>query len=93
MGQETGEENRKFHRRSVATLAHVEIWEPCVVLDVSETGARLNLGDTQALPEQFVIALTPDLRRWCRVKWRKNEELGVEFIAAPDWCQSSGNPL
>jgi hypothetical protein len=35
------------------------------------------------LPDRFVIALGPDLRRWCEVKWRDGEKIGIEFIDDP----------
>lgn len=54
---------------------------PCVILDVSERGARLRVADAATVPEEFVLALAPSCsaRRTCVVAWRKAEQVGVLF--------------
>jgi hypothetical protein len=52
----------------------------CLVVDLSETGARLF--SEMDVPGQFTLSLSGDLgdeRRDCRVVWRLGGELGVEF--------------
>ncbi len=53
----------------------------CVVSDVSDTGARIDVQDSAALPDQFVLLLTSSgaARRYCRVVWRKPTQVGVQF--------------
>ena len=53
----------------------------CVVSDVSDTGARIDVQDTKILPEYFVLMLTSNgaARRFCRVVWRKPAQVGVKF--------------
>jgi hypothetical protein len=53
----------------------------CVVSDVSETGARIDVQDSSAVPDHFVLMLTSNgsARRFCRVMWRKPNQVGVQF--------------
>ena len=53
----------------------------CVVSDVSETGARIDVQDSQAVPGHFVLMLSSNgaARRFCRVVWRKPTQIGVKF--------------
>jgi hypothetical protein len=58
----------------------------CVVSDVSEKGARLDVESTDSLPDEFMLFLsrlgTP--RRKCHVAWRSPTQLGVEFQLQPE---------
>jgi len=53
----------------------------CVVVDISETGARIALTDENLqLPENLKIYIAErDLIADCRVVWRKGKEFGVAF--------------
>ncbi len=53
----------------------------CVVSDVSETGARIDVQDSEAIPGHFVLMLSSNgaARRFCRVVWRKPTQIGVKF--------------
>jgi len=53
----------------------------CSISDVSETGARIVLERDIELPSYFILLLTPrgDARRRCRVVWRTELTVGVEF--------------
>src|ERR1700722_19392219 len=53
----------------------------CVVSDVSESGARIDVQDSATLPDHFVLMLTSNgsARRFCRVMWRKPNQVGVQF--------------
>ena len=76
-------ENRKSARHDIKKYAHVEVQMPCVLSDISIQGAQLEMPNAKSLPDRFVIALGPDLRRWCEVKWRNGEKIGIEFIDDP----------
>jgi hypothetical protein len=52
--------------------------------DVSKTGARVAVADPSALPDEFVLSLKDDLRKWCRIVRRSENHVGVKFIAAPE---------
>ncbi len=81
-----GVELRKKPRRTfrhAATLVHGDepTIQPCSVLDISESGARLQLEDQTEIPENFMLSLTPSgkVRRFCRLVWRDGTTLGVAF--------------
>jgi len=54
----------------------------CTVWDESETGARLVVDAPETIPDIFHIYMTLDFssRRRCRVVWRANTQIGVEFL-------------
>ena len=56
---------------------------PCVVHNLSNTGARLTAPNIATLPGEFMLLLSPraDRTRDCRIIWRTKSELGVEFIS------------
>ena len=54
----------------------------CTLLDVSQAGARLKVGVADELPSEFLLVLSDDVKRWCRVVRRIKGDVGVKFIAA-----------
>lgn len=54
----------------------------CLVLDISASGARLEMKTPDAVPDSFVLLLSRDglVRRQCVVAWRSEVAIGVEFI-------------
>ena len=52
-----------------------------MVSDISDTGARIDVQDSNAIPDQFVLLLSSNgaARRFCRVVWRKPTQMGVKF--------------
>ena len=63
-------------------------WIECFVLDVSENGACLEVGDL-AVPKVFGLALTSggEVRRLCRLVWRRGELIGARFVTASELRQ------
>ena len=55
---------------------------PCVLQDVSETGARIKLDPAVKIPTDFILVLSRDkrLNRRCRMIWRDKGTLGVRFV-------------
>jgi hypothetical protein len=53
----------------------------CVVVDISETGARLRTENAEAVPVDFVLLLSKRgaPRRYCHVVRRGQDHIGVEF--------------
>ena len=58
-------------------------WIQCYILDISENGACLDVGDL-AVPKVFGLSLTAggEVRRLCSLIWRRGELVGVRFISA-----------
>jgi PilZ domain len=80
-------ENRKFNRRGIDLTVQIELADGSTargtLLDLSEGGVRLKVRHPDNLPEQFMVKLTSRLQRWARIVWRSAEEVGLEFLAAP----------
>src|SRR5665213_2313987 len=55
---------------------------PCVVQDMSATGAKITIEDTNALPGRLRLAFSRDARtgRNCEVVWRRGKSAGVKFV-------------
>ena len=55
---------------------------PCVVQDMSATGAKITTDDPNMLPAKLRLALSRDARtgRPCEVVWRRGKSVGVKFV-------------
>jgi|ERR1700738_2185139 hypothetical protein len=63
-------------------------WIQCHVLDVSENGACLEVGDLM-VPKVFGLALTArgEVLRICMLVWRRGELIGARFVTAKELRQ------
>jgi hypothetical protein len=56
---------------------------PCHLCDVSAEGARLTMATPELarLPDEFILVLAKrgKVHRRCRVVWRTDDEVGVQF--------------
>ena len=55
---------------------------PCVVQDMSATGAKITIDDPNMLPAKLRLALSRDARtgRPCEVVWRRGKSVGIKFV-------------
>jgi len=55
---------------------------PCVVQDMSSTGAKITMDDSNVLPARLRLAFARDARtgRDCEVVWRRGKSVGVKFV-------------
>ena len=52
----------------------------CTIRDISETGARLEIGNTLPIPDEFTLTMEDGSATFrCRVRRRSMTTLGVEF--------------
>ncbi len=53
----------------------------CALSDISDRGARINVHDSETIPDNFLLLLAENgaARRRCRVIWRKPRQVGVKF--------------
>jgi len=79
-------DDRRQHRR-FATLKMAELLfdgapaAPCIVLNLSHSGAALRLtGPPAQLPERFGIRLQSGALLNCQVCWRYGDKVGVRFM-------------
>ena len=79
-------ERRKSSRVAVrlgakAFVANSEQSIECTILDISETGARLELRDVDIIPSRLILYIPEvDCTYNCEVAWRKKEQCGLKFI-------------
>jgi hypothetical protein len=80
-------DKRKNPRRSINYPAYIERGDDqpaieCALCDASKEGAQLALADPKSAPDEFILALSADgaARRRCRVIWRTDDHIGVEFL-------------
>ena len=76
-------DNRKHPRRDIERSVSIKVSISAVLRDVSALGARLSVDEPARLPDTFVLELSEKLSRWCRVAWRTDKEVGVEFVNDP----------
>ena len=59
---------------------------PCGVRDLSDEGARLTVDGSVAAPDTFELLVDLDgLEAQCEVVWRRAKEVGVRFLAPPQY--------
>lgn len=78
-------DKRKLRRRPIRYTATAVLGpddkRTCVVSDISDGGARIDMENAETAPEQFVLFLSHNgaARRICKVVWRKPHQMGVSF--------------
>ena len=80
-------EKRKNFRRSISYPAFIDLGDgspaiECTLCDASQEGALLAVAEPDGVPDEFILALTSGgaARRRCRVAWRTENQIGVEFL-------------
>jgi hypothetical protein len=68
---------------------HLE--RPCILVDVSSGGAKIAGVRAYTIPDEFRLRTPLGERRSCRVMWRTEDALGVEFIDHIDRHEISGH--
>jgi hypothetical protein len=82
-GGATIKEQRISPRHRVLLAGAIEFGPtaiPCVVRNLSETGAAIEANTPLWYPEQFILWIERDnSRRRCHIVWRKEKRVGVQF--------------
>jgi len=81
MRQDKRRARRRVIHHTASILLEAEQVLPCSILDVSDTGARLESARPDAIPDRFGLLLSDNgqPRRDCRVIWRDGRKIGVTF--------------
>jgi PilZ domain len=79
---------KRNHRRQrvlkAGTIAFDGSGIDCVVRNISATGAALEVESQLGIPPLFHLVISAEqLRRRCRVRWRKEKRIGVVFELEP----------
>ncbi len=89
-------EKRARPRRPITMNVHMAtgLGPPlsCAMKDVSELGARIVVDEPALAPQEFLILLSHKLTRWCRVSWRSEREIGIEFVGEPKSVKKTKAP-
>lgn len=78
-------DKRKSPRRPLRYSAWISLDDGkranCLLSDVSDSGARLEIENSADIPEQFILLLAQRNapKRHCTVVWRDNNQIGVKF--------------
>jgi hypothetical protein len=54
------------------------VWR-CVARDITSLGARLEFPDASVFPTDFNLTFDGKTLRWCHLKWRIANKVGVSF--------------
>jgi hypothetical protein len=67
---------------------------PCMLLDVSNTGARVKIDPATELPTDFILILSRDkrLNRRCRMIWRDEGMVGASFSSSRSMPTATSRP-
>jgi hypothetical protein len=76
------EARKSLHQPGWITLDGGFAARPCVVQDMSTTGAKISVDDPNVLPARLRLAFARDARtgRNCEVVWRRGKSVGVKFV-------------
>jgi len=83
-------EKRRAPRQDVSCKGMIHdmqgsVIAPCVMTNVSASGAKLTMEAANNVPDTFVLGLARNasVRRQCEVVWRAPKSIGVRFVVAP----------
>jgi len=84
----SSQDKRQSARKAITATVHIAtgLGRPlkCTIMDVSKHGARIAVDDPESSPQEFLLLLKKNLLRWCRVMWRSDCEIGIQFIQSPN---------
>jgi PilZ domain len=76
------EARKSLHQPGWITLEGGFAARQCVVQDMSSSGAKITIDDSNVLPARLRLAFARDARtgRNCEVVWRRGKVLGIKFV-------------
>ncbi|MFB9265516.1 PilZ domain-containing protein [Bradyrhizobium erythrophlei] len=82
LGTKKREARKSLRQSGWITLDGGFAARPCVVEDMSSTGAKITVEDNNTLPAKLRLAFARDARtgRPCEVVWRRGRTFGVKFV-------------
>ncbi len=82
LGTKKRESRKSLQQSGWITLDGGFAARPCVVQDMSTTGAKITIDDPNTLPAKLKLAFSRDARtgRSCEVVWRRGKSVGVRFV-------------
>jgi PilZ domain-containing protein len=82
LGNKKRAARKSMHQPGWITLEGGFAARPCVVQDLSTSGAKLTIDDPNTLPAKLRLAFSRDARtgRNCEVVWRRGKTVGIKFV-------------
>jgi hypothetical protein len=82
LGTKKREVRKSLHQPGWITLDGGFAARPCVVQDLSASGAKVTIDDPNTLPAKLRLAFSRDARsgRNCEVVWRRGRTVGIKFV-------------
>jgi hypothetical protein len=82
LGTKKREVRKSMHQPGWITLDGGFAARPCVVQDLSTSGAKVTIDDPNTLPARLRLAFSRDARtgRNCEVVWRRGRTVGIRFV-------------
>ncbi len=82
LGSKKRETRKSLRQSGWITLDGGFAARPCVVEDMSASGAKITVQDNNTLPAKLRLAFSRDARtgRACEVVWREGKTFGVKFV-------------
>ncbi len=89
MRRDKRKSRRRIIHHTASILLEADQILPCSILDVSDTGARLEPAKPDSVPDYFGLLLSENglPRRECRVVWREGPQIGVIFEKRPSLAE------
>jgi hypothetical protein len=76
-------EARKASRRRILDMALIRFGEmsvSCVIRNLTDAGAALDVGSQNDIPDQFTLIVMAKKKIYsCNIVWRKDRRIGVLF--------------
>ena len=72
-------DRHKMLGKGIVSFAGGNCSMDCLVLDLSEGGARIRPADVLTCPDKFFLVTEEGGRVACEVVWRRNDLIGVQF--------------
>ena len=84
MAEDDDQDRRQQRRRNVRIASILtgngKAAIPCVILDLSDGGARLHVHQPDEVPDRFrLLQIASSDENDCTVVWRRGNEMGVKF--------------
>jgi hypothetical protein len=71
--------HRTLKAGKIVVHPHTSVFD-CTVRNLSPKGALLVVAGLAGIPERFDLVIGADEQHACRVAWRGEDRLGVEFV-------------
>jgi PilZ domain-containing protein len=83
LGTKKREARKSLRQSGWITLDGGFAARPCMVEDISPSGAKITVEDNNTLPARLRLAFSRDARtgRACEVVWRRGKTCGVKFVS------------